>query len=62
MLTGSVGDLQFLITTNTPIRALRIYLPGEFTFTRPEAADFSVWTDITNDYGFIDVSARGTDD
>jgi len=62
VLTGSVGDLVFYITVNTEVRALRIYVPGEFTFTRTEDAPFSVWTDITNDYGFIGVSARGSDD
>ena len=59
ILTDSVGDLQFDLMVNNPIGYIDIFYPCEFTFTRgttDEAAVFSVWTDITNDYGFISVS------
>jgi hypothetical protein len=69
ILTDSVGDLQFDVMVNVPINVLRIYVPGEFSFTRNAGADqgsadyrFSVWTDITNDYDYITVSLRASDD
>jgi hypothetical protein len=59
ILTDSVGDLQFDLTVNVLMGYIDIFYPCEFTFTRgttDEDAVFSVWTDITNDYGFIAVS------
>ena len=60
ILTGSVGDFQFDVVVNNPIYTLRIYVPGEFSFTKDMT--YSVWTDITNDYGFVLTSDRGSTD
>jgi hypothetical protein len=60
ILADSVGDLQFTFTVNTAVGYIRIWVPPEFTFTNTNNARFSVWTDITNDYGYISVSTRPT--
>ena len=57
VLTGSIGDLEFIFTTEVTLGYIEITYPCEFTFTQTTVG--SVWTDITNDYGFIDVN---TDD
>jgi hypothetical protein len=54
VLTGSTGDFEFVFTTDVDLGYIEITYPCEFTFTQSSAI-FSVWTDITNDYGFIDV-------
>jgi hypothetical protein len=61
ILTGSVGDLQFDIMFDAGAGHIDIYVPPEFTFTKG-ATPFSVWTDITNDYGYIAVGTAGVDD
>jgi len=53
VLADSVGDLQFTFTVNTAVGYIKIWVPPEFTFTNTNNARFSVWTDITNDYGYI---------
>jgi len=57
VLAGSTGDLMFTFTITDPIvNYVRIYLPPDFTFTKP--TKYSIWTDITNDYGYIGFSTR----
>jgi hypothetical protein len=57
ILAGSTGDLMFTIDVlGAPVGYIRIYLPPDFTFTKP--TKYSIWTDITNDYGFITTSTR----
>ena len=52
--TSSVGDLQFDITVLDTISAIDLYVPPEFKFTAPTVEE-SVWTDLTNDYAFIQI-------
>jgi hypothetical protein len=61
----SIGDLQFDITFAADFTgSLRIYLPPQFTFMQPDGTEatttaqrrYNIWTDITNDYGYISVS------
>ena len=56
--SDSVGDLQFdfAIPAAHNVSAIDIYVPPEFTFLGA-TPDESVWSDITNDYGYITVSA-----
>jgi hypothetical protein len=59
VLQGSTGDLMFTITVlNSPVGYVRIYVPPDFAFPTSKPVQYSVWTDITNDYGYIGVSVR----
>jgi hypothetical protein len=64
--SDSVGDLQFDFTIPVGaayynVSAIDIYVPPEFTFLGA-TPDESVWSDITNDYGFITVSTLNSYD
>jgi hypothetical protein len=56
--SDSVGDLQFdfNLPSQANVSAIDIFVPPEFTFLGA-TPDESVWSDITNDYGFITVGA-----
>jgi hypothetical protein len=65
--SASIGDLQFDITFGADFTgAIRIWVPPQFTFMKPDGTEattaneraYNVWTDITNDYGYIGVSKR----
>jgi len=60
--SASVGDLQFDITIDSVFQGyIEIFLPPAFDWLAPDGttcADnncrrFNVWTDLTNDYGYI---------
>jgi len=55
--SDSVGDLQFdfNLPANSNVSAIDIYVPPEFKFLGA-TPDESVWSDITNDYGYITVT------
>jgi hypothetical protein len=55
--SDSVGDFQFDILVITPVNYISIYVPPDFTFMGATKKE-SVWTDITDDYGYISVSTR----
>jgi hypothetical protein len=60
VLMGSSGDLMFTVTVvSTPVHYIQIWLPPDFVFPTTKAVPYYVWTDITNDYGYIGVSVRG---
>jgi hypothetical protein len=56
VLASSTGDFEFIVSTQTTLGYIEITYPCEFTFTQT-SIKYSVWTDITNDYGYIDNSA-----
>jgi len=56
ILARSTGDLQLDLNIVETIGAIAIFLPPEFKFLAPTIEE-SVWTDITNDYSFIDVTS-----
>jgi len=56
--SDSIGDLQFdfeMPAGTNNVSRIDIFMPPEFTFTAPTQVE-SVWTDITNDQGYIAVS------
>jgi hypothetical protein len=55
--SDSIGDLQFdfNLPTRANVSAIDIFVMPEFKFLAP-TLDESVWSDITNDYGYITVS------
>jgi hypothetical protein len=65
ILSGSTGDFMFTFTVTQPIGYIRIYVDPAFTWPKPNNAasvKYDVWTDITNDYGYIAVGANGAFD
>jgi len=62
VLMGSSGDLMFTFTVLSPVHAIKIWLPPQFVFPTTKATPYYIWTDITNDYGYIGVSVRGAYD
>ena len=59
--SDSIGDLQFDIQVLETIPFIELYVPPEFKWLGPTTQE-SVWTDITNDHRFIDVSVRSVYD
>jgi hypothetical protein len=58
--SDSIGDLQFDIqVVAAHIHRIEIFVPPEFTWLGPTKEE-SVWTDITNDYNYIYVSAQSS--
>ena len=56
--SASVGDLQFDFNIKSAnVSAIDIFVMPEFTFLGATPQE-SVWSDITNDYGFITVGTR----
>jgi hypothetical protein len=65
--SDSIGDLQFDIQVLEPIRQIDVYAPPEFKWLIPTSPSWratgeGVWTDITNDYKFIDARVRSVYD
>jgi len=67
----SIGDLQFDFAIDSTFSGMIwLYIPPEFVFMKPDGTEttedsekvFNVWTDITNDYNFIQVSTRNIHD
>jgi len=57
--SDSIGDLQFDIQVLETIHYIELYVPPEFTWIDPTE---SVWTDITNDYMFVNSSVTSVYD